>query len=122
MDNVGGFIQIGEVLQYIWEYNILLVNGVCFNFFLFVIVLIDGVFIDKVVILIQVNLLKVMGVIVVVVGVGFGVDKVELNFIVLDFNYVFNVQNFDVLQILKEDVKKVVCDGRIFMKYIIILG
>lgn len=120
MDNVGGFIQIGEVLQYIWEYNILLVNGVCFNFFLFVIVLIDGVFIDKVVILIQVNLLKVIGVIVVVVGVGFGVDKVELNFIVLDFNYVFNVQNFDVLQILKEDVKKVVCDGRIFMKYIFI--
>lgn len=119
-DNVGGSTQTGEALQYIREHNILSANGARSNSSLFVIVLTDGASTDKGATLTQANLLKAMGATVVAVGVGSGVDKAELNSIASDPNHVFNAQNFDALQTLKEDVKKAACDGRIFMKYILI--
>uniref|UniRef100_K1PKC1 Collagen alpha-6(VI) chain n=1 Tax=Magallana gigas TaxID=29159 RepID=K1PKC1_MAGGI len=110
-DNVGGSTQTGEALQYIREHNILSANGARSNSSLFVIVLTDGASTDRAATLTQANLLKATGATVVAVGVGSGVDKAELNSIASDPNHVFNAQNFDALQTLKEDVKKAACDG-----------
>ncbi|XP_061168894.1 collagen alpha-4(VI) chain-like [Saccostrea echinata] len=111
-DYVGGSTQTSKVLKYIREHNILSMNGARSNSSLFVVVLTESMSTNKSATLTEANLLKACGATVVAIGIGSNVDSTELNSIASDPNHVFKTQNFDTLQTLKEDIKKVACEGK----------
>ncbi|XP_062581122.1 collagen alpha-1(XII) chain-like [Saccostrea cucullata] len=110
-DFVGGSTQTSKVLKYIREHNILPVNGARSNSSLLVVVLAESTSTNKSATLMEANLLKAYGATVVAIGIGSNVDNTELNSIASDPNHVFKAQNFDTLQNIKEDIKKVACES-----------
>lgn len=108
-----GFIYIDLVLKYVMDYDFKLVVGDRDYVVNILVVMIDGQFNDRQVIIIQVNKFYIMNIKIFVIGIGSGINYVELEYIVIDVKYVFIVLNFDVLNILQVELKKMVCEGRL---------
>lgn len=106
-----GFIYIDLVLKYVMDYDFKLVVGDRDYVVNILVVMIDGQFNDRQVIIIQVNKFYIMNIKIFVIGIGSGINYVELEYIVIDVKYVFIVLNFDVLNILQVELKKMVCEG-----------
>lgn len=103
-----GFIYIDLVLKYVMDYDFKLVVGDRDYVVNILVVMIDGQFNDRQVIIIQVNKFYIMNIKIFVIGIGSGINYVELEYIVIDVKYVFIVLNFDVLNILQVELKKMV--------------
>lgn len=106
-----GFIYIDLVLKYVMDYDFKLVVGDRDYVVNILVVMIDGQFNDRQVIIIQVNKFYIMNIKIFVIGIGSGINYVELEYIVIDVKYVFIVLNFDVLNILQVELKKMVCES-----------
>lgn len=50
-----------------------------------------------------------MGIKVIFIGIGKGVNQVELEVIVMDFQYVYFVDDFDVLYFLMMNIEIIIC-------------
>ena len=48
------------------------------------------------------------------IGVGSGVNQVELELMASDPSNVFNVNSFDALHSIETSLKKTACEGRVF--------
>lgn len=108
-----GFIYIDLVLKYVMDYDFKLVVGDRDYVVNILVVMIDGQLNDRQVIIIQFNKFYIMNIKIFVIGIGSGINYVELEYIVIDVKYVFIVLNFDVLNILQVELKKMVCEGRL---------
>lgn len=114
------YFGLNELLYYVFQvksYSIyygyygyqIVMYGFCFEFVKIVIVLIDGWFFEFDQIIRVVYQFYKMGVEVFVIGMGYWVDGVELNQIVIDGDYVYKILLINDLVLIYINIVDVIC-------------
>lgn len=118
VDNINymsGGINIGSVIDYMLQQMFFQISGVCFSVLRIVVVIIDGKLFSFVVIVIVVDQVCQNYILLIVVGVGNGVDINEFYSIVddLDSFNMFIVNSYDQFNIFIVQIIQKVCLGQI---------
>ena len=78
----------------------------------YVIVLTDGASSNQILTLQQADILKQSNVNIIAIGIGNKVNKAEIQGMASDLSHEFEVDNFDALRRVREDIEKAACTGK----------
>ena len=79
----------------------------------YVIILTDGVSADSNFTQTEAAMLKQLGIEIIAIGIGEGVNNQEVTGMASDGNHAFTVSDFSVLPTIREEIKKAACEGRL---------